>query len=192
MTRRFFYDCEFIDDSKTIDLISIGMVDDAGREYYAVNADMPFDRIPKHDWLVRNVLPLLPLRNRQVLESFLEHPNNLYPRPSLDMLGLDRTDSRVKPRWVIANEVRDFLLTGDEPQLWAYYAAYDHVALAQLFGPMIALPKGVPMFTHELMQLWEQAGRPLPPVQTDEHDALADARWNRDLFNACVEAGARL
>ena len=33
---RIFYDTEFLEDGKTIDLISIGMVAEDGREYYAV------------------------------------------------------------------------------------------------------------------------------------------------------------
>ncbi|MBA3574969.1 MAG: 3'-5' exoribonuclease, partial [Pseudonocardiales bacterium] len=32
---RFFYDCEFIEDGLTIDLVSIGVVDEDGREFYA-------------------------------------------------------------------------------------------------------------------------------------------------------------
>ena len=35
--RRFFYDTEFIEDGTTIDLVSIGVVDETGREFYAVS-----------------------------------------------------------------------------------------------------------------------------------------------------------
>lgn len=33
--KRYFYDTEFIEDGKTIDLISIGVVCEDGREFYA-------------------------------------------------------------------------------------------------------------------------------------------------------------
>ena len=36
---RIFYDTEFLDDGKTIDLISIGMVAEDGRELYAVSSE---------------------------------------------------------------------------------------------------------------------------------------------------------
>ena len=36
---RFFYDCEFIEDGRTIDLVSIGVVDENGREFYAVSTE---------------------------------------------------------------------------------------------------------------------------------------------------------
>ena len=171
---RYFYDTEFIEDGKTVDLISIGIVADDGREYYAVNADMPIDRIREHTWLVDNVVPTLPMRNA-------------HARLIMDV---DRSNRLVKPPWVIANEVRDFVLTPDSeaPELWAYFGAYDHVVLCQLFGTMMQLPDGMPMFTHELMQLWEQAGRPDKPEQGEgEHNALEDARWNAKLYAACVD-----
>lgn len=166
---KFYYDCEFLEDGRTIELISIGMVNDEGREYYAVSADMPQERIKSHDWLRENVWPHLPLKEVNG-ESVI-----------------DTDDPIVKPRAVIADEVRDFILSGsdDHRELWAYYGAYDHVALCQLWGKMIDLPNGIPMFTHELMQLWEDAGRPEKPNQTNEHDALADARWNRELYRLC-------
>lgn len=74
----------------------------------------------------------------------------------------------------------------DKHELWAYYGAYDHVALCQLWGTMMQLPDGMPMFTRELMQLWEQAGRPEKPAQKGEHNALQDARWNKSLFEVCT------
>jgi hypothetical protein len=69
--------------------------------------------------------------------------------------------------------------SGERVELWAWFAAYDHVALAQLWGPMPALPRTLPRFTRDLRQRWEDAGKPaLPPPPSDAHDAVADARYN--------------
>lgn len=58
---------------------------------------------------------------------------------------------------------------------------YDWIALCQLFGPMIALPKRFPMFAMDLKQLAVSLGDPrLPKQASGEHNALCDARWNRD------------
>ena len=68
---------------------------------------------------------------------------------------------------------------GEQLELWAWYAAYDHVALAQLWGAMPALPREIPRFTKELRQLWDDRGRPpLPDAEAARHDALVDARHN--------------
>jgi hypothetical protein len=147
---RFFYDTEFIEDGKTIDLVSIGVVDERGREFYAVSTD--FDPGRAGPWVRDNVLDKLP--------------------------------SPADPAWCDRATIRDRLmkfLTRDRErvELWAWFAAYDHVALAQLWGDMPALPRELPRFTRELRQRWEDVGKPsLPPPPSDAHDALADARHN--------------
>jgi hypothetical protein len=147
---RFFYDCEFIEDGRTIDLVSIGVVGEDGREFYAVSTE--FDPSRAIDWVRRNVLDKLP--------------------------------SPADPAWRALPQIREDLLAflvepGTPIELWAWMAAYDHVALCQLWGDMRSLPRPLPRFTHELRQRWEDAGSPtLPPQPADQHDALADARHN--------------
>lgn len=191
---RYFYDTEFLDDGSTIELISIGIVAEDGREYYAVNAHLNTVRIGGHDWLVKNVVPHLPLHDGDTIRQHITKATDtgLKFNPPHHRLHwrLDHNHPAVKPRAVIADQVRDFLRAGDDtPELWAYFCAYDHVALAQLWGPMTTLPHGIPMWTHDLMQLWEQAGRPpKPPKPDNAHDALADARWNLALHQVCTDA----
>lgn len=168
----YCYDTEFLEDGRTIDLISIGIVCEDGREYYAVNADADWDRIRENDWLMENVVVHLPTHSTGLVKK-----RTGFGERGWRWGGINMRDSRVKPKWVIANEVRDFLLASSHPQLWAYYAAYDHVALAQLWGRMIDRPKGIPMWTNDLQQELVRRGRKTPPSPTDEHNALADARW---------------
>ncbi|MFL6228420.1 MAG: hypothetical protein ACJ741_06540, partial [Pyrinomonadaceae bacterium] len=81
-------------------------------------------------------------------------------------------------RAAMADALRCFV-GDDEPEFWGYYSAYDHVALCQLFGTMMDLPKGFPMYTRDIKQLCDSLGNPkLPEQGKGEHDALADARWN--------------
>jgi len=183
----YCYDTEFLEDGSTIDLISIGIVCEDGREYYAVNVDCDFARICNDDWLWANVVPHLPTTKTD------------WDDPIRGRFGDTRLDLRaaaVKPKWVIANEVREFMVgdiaDSDEaiaeamlPELWAYYGAYDHIALMQLWGPMINHPRFIPMWTHDLMQLIEPlAGFENPVQSVDEHNALADARWNYSVLCA--------
>ena len=54
---RFFYDCEFLEDGKTIDLISIGVVNyETGETFYAVSNEFDTARVAKHWWLMENVM----------------------------------------------------------------------------------------------------------------------------------------
>jgi hypothetical protein len=168
---RIFYDTEFLDDGQAIDLISIGLVADDGREYYAVQQRTwrQWRKIYRNEWLRENVIPSLPrIRgDRRLQVSCRTNP-----------LALDFYAREMKARRQIRDEVRDFILaSGPGVELWADYAAYDHVALCQLFGRMIDLPDGVPMWTHDFQQAWEMAGRPeMPEQMIGVHNALADAR----------------
>lgn len=175
----YTYDTEFLEDGHTIELISIGIVCEDGREYYAVNADMPYERLKRDDWLCENVVPHLPLAGNPPTVERHSNPSSGY------YWSLDTKSVLVKPKWVIANEVREFLLAVDPPELWANYAAYDHVVLAQLWGRMISLPKGLPMFTHDLQQLLETMPEFEKPSQVGtEHNALEDARYVMQVLRA--------
>lgn len=169
---RFWYDTEFLEDGRTIDLISIGIVADDGREFYAVNKQATrgkFERrLREHDWLMANVVPSLPQPHGDWI--------NVMPRKWL----FDYRSPLVWERDHIADGVTEFLLGGGTPpELWAWYGAYDHVALCQLWGRMIDLPEGIPMYTRDLKQECDRLGNPPMPEQADgEHNALADARHN--------------
>lgn len=159
---RYFYDTEFIEDGTTIELVSIGVVAEDGREYYAVSTE--FDPARAGDWVRANVLPKL-------------------PSPS---------SSLWRDRRRIRDDLYEFFTVADDVELWAWVGAYDHVVLCQLWGPMTALPREIPRFTRELRQHWEAAGRPsLPPSPRDAHDALTDARHNLRKWNAIAAAAAR-
>lgn len=175
---RYYYDTEFLEDGSTIALISIGIVNEDGEAYYAVNAEVseslnPDDlgkRIAKSDWLMKNVAPHLPLYGE--VKRYSGSSSAWMPPP------LDTKSTTVRPAWVIANEVREFLAEGgDDIELWADYAAYDHVALMQLYGPMIRRPKHIPMYTNDIQQAARMVGGLdyLPEQQGTAHNALEDA-----------------
>lgn len=150
---RFWFDTEFIEDGRTIDLLSIGIVAEDGRTYYAEPAEA--DRSRAGEWVREHVLPHL--------------------------IG------ETKPRALIAAEVVAFV--GEAPEFWAYYADYDWVALCQLYGRMIDLPKGWPMFCRDVKQLAMDLGNPALPAQMSiEHNALADAVWAKDAWEDLTSA----
>ncbi|WP_436522134.1 polyadenylate-specific 3'-exoribonuclease AS [Actinoplanes sp. HUAS TT8] len=153
MVYRYFYDCEFIEDGRLVDLVSIGVVDEFGREFYAVSTE--FDDSRAVPWVRRNVLDKLP----------------------------SPADKSWRSRERIRDDLYEFLMEplrgrSEQMELWAWYAAYDHVALAQLWGAMPALPREIPRFTKDLRQRWDDLGRPVLPEMSGRHDALVDARHN--------------
>src|SRR5690606_28966686 len=77
-------------------------------------------------------------------------------------------------------------------QLWAWYAAYDHVGLPRRWGAMPQLPRVLPRFTRASRQRWEDLGKPdLPAPPENAHDALADARHNLARWKRMEEVRSR-
>lgn len=175
---RVFMDLEFSErgNQLPITLISAAYVAEDGRELYVIN-EACLTLVMRDPWLILNVAPSLPIKVDQ------QGPGN-------SITEWDPFSSQyenVMPMETLAERVRDFLqdcITPTSPlHLWAYYGAYDHVVHSQIFGRMIDLPKGFPMWTHELMQEIERdPDVTLPPEPRVAHNALEDARWNRDVF----------
>jgi hypothetical protein len=156
---KYFYDCEFIEDGITIDLISIGIVAEDGREYYAQSNQADFGHAS--EWVKENVIAHL-----------IRNVNGIW-----------------KNRATIRNDILSFMdpLLYGKPELWGYYSAYDHVAFCQLFGTMMDLPKSYPMYTRDLKQWCDALDNPTLPEQgKDEHNALADAHWNKFAYDFLV------
>jgi hypothetical protein len=161
-TDRWFLDTEFNENGVTIEPISVGLVREDGAFVYCVSNE--FDPNRCNDWVKANVLPHLPPRGA--------------------------------PQWMSRAEIRDAVMNAllpkhvrgrakSSPEIWGYYADYDWVLFCQLFGRMIDLPQGMPMFCRDIRQLMDHAGvkkSDLPPQSGTLHDALEDARWNRKAY----------
>lgn len=182
---RYMYDCEFHEDGKTIDFISIGIVAEDGREYYAVSTEFDTRRVAQNKWLMGNVMSSIQ-HDQFVVTPFEGAPV---------IRDIFVTDPAAKSRVEIAGDIYDFLLHDPEPELWAWYSAYDHVCLTQLWGKMIDLPgKVIPMYTndiktlvHEVERRKKMPGVRLPAQRAGLHNALDDARHNVVRYNALME-----
>lgn len=162
---RYFYDCEFIEDGRTIDLVSVGVVAEDGREFYAVSTD--FDPSTAGPWVRRNVLPKLPNPSSRSWMSRVRMRDELYQFVTAPVSG--------------------------PVEMWAWVGAYDHVAVCQLWGDMTALPAAMPRYTRDVKQVWELAGSPeLPAPPDDAHDAIADARHALARFRTISAAAPHL
>ena len=209
--------------NNTIQPISIGLVSSDNREYYAISKDFNlkeawnrYDLEPDIDnggikkvyWIRENVL-------RPIFDEFLNpvmdsKDNNLRVFNYKNFKTL--VNKYGKSNKQIAEEIKSFTMQyseneneiWDKPKFYAYFADYDWVAFCWLFGKMIDLPKGFPMYSKDLKQIlddkvsvfcakeiqdtsFESAVKRIKmhkdyPKQTNEHNALADAKWNKELY----------
>jgi len=195
---RYYYDTEFLEGKQknsfplslfkketkpTIDLISIGIVSEDGREYYAISKDFNLKEAwnrwqqrtgegdrnniePRLYWIRENVLkPIFyELSGKDItfhdINKFFTYTNF---KKLINKYG--------KTNELIAEEVKEFFKPKRDfnhhgyvvnyseiknPILYGYYSAYDHVVLCWLFGKMIDLPNGFPMHTIDLKQMLDQ------------------------------------
>ncbi len=159
---RYFVDTEFIEDGKTIDLLSIGIVAEDARQLYFEVIDAPFKKA--NEWVRATVLPQLKHVNHGSHVSWDDFPS---------CPGINK--AAIGPLVKAFCEPERY----GKPEFWGYYAAYDWVAVCQLFGRMVDLPNGWPMYCRDIKQWCDDLGNPKLPGQTGEHHALVDAQWNR-------------
>lgn len=213
---RFFYDTEFIEKPGSIELISIGIVHQNGAKLSLVCKDFNVSEAYFRDdnkgvgkpnyWLRENVLkPIFSELEIKDPKNYDFNLDNLFYL--LDKYGFTKEE--------IANKVLVFVRENteenEEISFYGYYSSYDHVVLCWLFGRMIDLPKGFPMYTIDLKQeldsyvnyiidkecyssgnhcildpstvLTEIKEDPSYPSNYNVHSALDDAEFNLGLFN---------
>lgn len=231
----------------TIELISIGIVAEDGREYYAVCNEFDVSRaykkydkkqcchIPefctaimqgackgykKEYWLRDNVL-------KPIFFSF--YKQNLINLHYTDSMSLHKMKDVIKSvgksKKQIKYEINHFIcsyenaseyagigsldsgfssyLEDNPPVFYGYYSDYDWVLFCSLYGTMMDLPKGFPMYCRDLQQMKDdykylKSGTDNPdgirkrvsisehpdyPKQSNEHHALADAKWSKQLHD---------
>lgn len=157
---RCFIDTEFYEDGETIDLISIGAVRSDGPAFYAVNSDAKLHRVSP--WVREHVLSLLPAYSDKAWM-----PRAMIAARFSEFMGA----SYFEPRRPAVSEV------------YGYYSDYDWVVICQMYGTMMDLPNHFPRCCLDLKQLSWLLGNPKhPPDPPGAHNALVDARWNKELF----------
>lgn len=175
---RYFLDTEFIEsgNKNPIDLISIALLAEDGRQYYAICNEFYPDRAT--DWVVNNVLNILPpalidnpIVKRAKASAGIKNCWQPKTVKSLDDLTEKQQEEvlRWKSRKEIAQDLISFIFGSDErpsldaylgktPEFWGEWAAYDWVVFCQIFGDMSQLPKGFPMFCNDIIQASTRLG----------------------------------
>ena len=221
----------------TIDLISIGIVAEDGRELYLISKDFnlkeAWNRFQfnenwldgKYYWIRENVLKPIYYELRKKLENktqILISSKFCYKDLKILISKYGKTNKEIaeeivsfttfvvteinKNGTLIVGATEDFKpiksnFVWDKPEFYAYYADYDWVVFCWLFGKMMDLPTGYPKYCHDLKQIlyekekiqldnYKHLGNNAPnlkqhidyPKQENEHNALADARWNKKLY----------
>lgn len=173
-SRRVYLDLEFLPGITSLrGTVSIGLHDDAGRDYYAVNADLSVAAVRAHPFLREHVWPYLPLTADG---------------------ELDRSHRSVKSEDEIRSDLEAYFGVDGRPDkiLYANHGAQDVLRLHAFWGhDWSRMPDVIPTWAEDLKALRVRAGDPaLPKQESTEHHALEDARYNRAMHEALIALGA--
>lgn len=209
---KYYLDTEFIEGFHKplfgkkrhfIDLISIGIVSEDGREYYAISNEFN----PKHadNWVKENVIAKLPPKKFNYAGHDIFNELGLYKsnkQIALEIENFINCENISQGGQVVLGKL--FPNVPPNPEFYAYYADYDWVVFCSLFGRMIDLPKTFPMYCNDLKQTLDEYAKSYDdmfcngdesmetklgwiknkdsyPKQENEHSALDDAKWNKRL-----------
>src|SRR6266849_4998295 len=164
---RYFLDTEFIDDGHAIDLISIGIVPDDGRELYLQSVEFNIDKASP--WVRENVLMHLGLCP-SIMTQPLYSLGTVYGAQAQHKMGqCALPECPWRTRKQLLYEVAAFFMPTDEHEkfeLIGWCAGYDFVALCQLFGTMMDIPYHYPHYIKDVQYLLDERGlddSDLPP-----------------------------
>lgn len=158
---KYFIDTEFHERTilgiDTIELISMAIVREDSEYLYEISNEFSLNAASSNIWLRDNVIVHLP--------------------PTKTWIS----------RETIKAKILNFIPPESNPTFYGYYADYDWVVFCWLFGRMIDLPKGYPMWCYDIKQLCFELGNPeLPKQEVGEHNALEDARYNKTMYDFLI------
>ena len=196
--KRYFLDTEFIDNGSSVDLISIGVVCNDGREYYAQSVEFASEMASP--WVKEQVFPQL------LYCSYTTHTSTragqrygttllskVYHKQLLKEEGCPLHTCAWRTRAQIRQELLTFFQPGAGFELWGWCSGYDFVVFCQLFGPMMDFPPGYPHYIRDFQYLLDERGisdEEVPPQEAGRHNALADARYLKNLWEIILRTDA--
>lgn len=131
-----FFDCEFTGLHKDTTLVSIGIVAENGKKFYAEFSD--YDESQCDDWIKENVLKHTILAGNDTLAARLGEDSN-----TTVVLG-----SKADIRYEFGEWLKQF----DEVQFVSDVCHYDMVLLIDIFGTAFGLPGNVSAACHDINQ----------------------------------------
>jgi hypothetical protein len=154
--KKIFFDTEFTGLHQNTSLISIGLVSDCGKKFYAELND--YDESQVDDWLKTNVIDRLlmskPNDGEQeywaVSRSKVNpSPNNIFDGYSIQL----RCD-----KYGLKEELTNWLKQFGEVEMWSDCLAYDWVLFNQIFGHAFNIPKNVYYIPYDISTLFKLKG----------------------------------
>lgn len=174
MTTRIFFDCEFTGLHQKTTLISIGLISDCGKKFYAEFTD--YDKSQIDDWIKENVI------NKLLFTEIQKQDGN----------NRICIDGYVGDSEFIKKHLSEWLSQFEFIEMWSDCLCYDWVLFCQIFGHAFNIPKQIYYIPFDLSTLFKVKNIN-PDISREEfanfksknqkHNALFDA----EIIKICYE-----
>lgn len=168
---KVFFDTEFTGLHQKTTLISLGMIDERGRTFYAEFTD--YDKSQVNPWLTDNVIAHLRLKK-------------LGQRSALGCVEVLGTNAEV------ADALRNWFATQGAVEMWSDCLAYDWVLFNSIFGNAFDIPPNVHYIPFDICTMFKLAEID-PDINREEfsgmdkypHAQKHNALWDARVIAAC-------
>ena len=171
-----FFDTEFTGLHQNTTLISIGLIANDGKTFYAEFADYDKDQID--DWLQDNVIA-----NTYFLSG---KDNGIFSSTSL------KSYCHVGATPGVRADLEDWLAQFDTVELWSECLSYDFVLFNQLWGHAFNIPKNIYYIPFDICTMFRLKGID-PDINREEFAVMTkgsekhNALWDARVIKACYE-----
>jgi len=180
---KVFFDTEFTGLHQKTTLISIGLISECGKTFYAEFLD--FDESQINDWLRENVI-----KNMQFLWHRKNEPKSM-TRYNTNGDALDKVEVYGKTE-TIKIRIAEWLEQFEQVEIWSDCLSYDWVLFNEIFGHAFNIPKNVYYIPFDICTLFKVKGID-PDISREEFANMKDgsqkhnALWDAKVIKRCFE-----
>jgi len=179
---KVFFDTEFTGLHQNTTLISIGLISECGKTFYAELTD--YDKSQINEWLNENVI------NNLHLEQDFRKELKLFKVATVDF---ENSNCRLLGKMQDLKEnLHKWLEQFGEVEIWSDCLSYDWVLFNQIFGHAFNIPKNVYYIPFDICTLFKAKGID-PDVSREEFSNMKEnsqkhnALWDAKVIKRCFE-----
>lgn len=188
MKTKLFFDTEFTGLHQKTTLISIGIISECGKTFYAELND--YDQLQINEWLQKNIINNLkfsiPNENENEYYLMARRKDNPIGNPINNSYSLELRCSTE----ILKKELTDWLKQFDEVEMWSDCLAYDWVLFNEIFGHAFNIPKNIYYIPFDICTLFKIKNID-PDISREKYSGLINniqkhnALWDAKIIKEC-------
>lgn len=172
---KIFFDTEFTGLHQFTTLISIGLISECRKTFYAEFTD--YDQSQINDWIKTNVIANLTLKNYDIYKDYEPYSKNVKIKGNISQ---------------IKQALEHWLHQFDQIEMWSDCLSYDWVLFNQIWGPASDIPKNIYYIPFDICTSFKDKGID-PDISREKFAKITDstqkhnALWDAIIIKKCYE-----